>query len=877
METEIEKSDEPKMMGFFTSIKNCYKNYFFFEVSFSLLLLFALMALISCKRVEFDNEEAVISEALELAAKIPAENVIKITLPDDLPKGVVLTFEVPPIPDHEVPSFPFLTAPTDVKDIVKKMKPARKYHQHEVNGEGGVLDYWYEYDDQDRVIHTWQEASSYEGWTLYTENGSRYIDTNGYYWEADSKNRLTYQLSPAQESWHEYTDYDGYYTGFNWDFTETSSSKCWNKKGGDKSYWYRETIEEGKAPYKEWHFSQQNDDFDLFCNHTVYSDSYTHPELPPKLEERFTVYYTEKNSDKPHLSWEWDNSGHCTKRLDKSNGRYKNTITYAYNNSEVCTGVNGYESGAAGDYSFWHEWHGSAPAEGQKIKSDNLSISVKEKSILETFRNNEDDSSGVTIYDPETGRSYSVSSYPNELWYVLEKNGKTQQMYHTVYDNETNTSSHYKRKDYEDEWKRLFPKEEYDFEPVDSSKAKPQEQTAAADADEDVPVITVPNDLPDGVVLSFDVPPIPEHEVHQFPLPPVPTDVKDIVQKIKPARKTHEYNEGCKRDEWKEYDDQDRLIHERHSGGFERWTQYTENGSRVLSSYGPSGFSYTENDSKNRDVYYLNPVQEWWNEYTDYDGYYTGFTWNHYKIGSGDDAEFRTYKGWSKREGDKSYCYSESEERGIPIKNWEFYQNNDDIIFSCSHYIKYNPRLCPPNPYLETFSVSLHEKKSGNAYTLWEWDNSGYCCKTVGNSKEGYVNTLHYYSRKEHEGKSGHESGSEGDYSFYRNWSVPEPYAKYGTKTNSLNILEKGKEIVEFSLLKDKQKADTTININDPETGRLYSVYMEPTYLRYCCQKNGKVLKMYSVGYDNESNTSVHCKQKDIDDWEQIFPSEDKK
>ena len=467
METEIEKSDEPKMMGFFTSIKNCYKKYFFFEVSFSLLLLLALMALISCKRVEFDNEEEVITEALELATTIPERNVIKITLPDDLPKGVVLTFEVPPIPDHEVPSFPFPSAPTDVKDIVKKMKPARKYHQHEVVEEGGVLDYWYEYDDQDRVIHMWRTNSSYEGWTLYTENGSRHIDTNGYYWEADSKNRLTYQLSPAQESWHEYTDYDGYYTGF---------------------------------------------------------------------------------------------------------------------------------------------------------------------------------------------------------------------------------------------------------------------------------------------------------------------------------------------------------------------------------------------------------------------------SWNHYKRGTESDAEIRTDKSWCKREGDKSYIYSERVERGIPFTEWEFCQMNDDIYFSCTHTIIDNPRLCPPNPYLEKFEVHLNEKKSENSYTLWEWDNRGYCCKTVGNSKEGYVNTLRYYSTKEHEGKSGHESGSEGDYSFYRNWSVPEPYAKYGTKTNSLNILEKGKEIVEFSLLKDKYKDDTTININDPETGRFYTVNWEPDYLFYSCQKDGESLKMYSVGYDNETNTSVISKRKDLEnDWVQIFPSEDKK
>ncbi len=420
-----------------------------------------------------------------------------------------------------------------------------------------------------------------------------------------------------------------------------------------------------------------------------------------------------------------------------------------------------------------------------------------------------------------------------------------------------------------------------DSAPVGLTDAETQEEvvdvnTGAAKKVE-VPVITVPEDLPDGIVLNFDVPPIPEHELHSFPLPPVPTDVKDIVQKIKPARKTHEYNEECKQDIWKEYDDQDRLIYERHSPDFERWTQYTENGSRILSfGGGMAGYTYLEKDSKNREIYYLRANQECCNEYTDYDDYYICFTWNQYKIDTGNGEEIRTETGWSRREGDKSYLYAERSEGGIPIKEWEFYQMNDDINFSCRHFIKYDPRLCPPNPYSEKFRVSFSEKKPDSPYTVWEWDNSGYSCKTVSKSKEGYNNTLRYYFTKDHEAKSGYESGSAGDYFFRREWNVPEPIAKYGTEANSISILEKGNELLEFNQQKDNYRNFTGITIFDPETGRSYTVNIEPGDLRYSCQKDGKILKMYSVGYDNDTNTSVLCKRNNFEDeWEQIFPDQE--
>lgn len=425
----------------------------FFKFSYAgfVLSIIGSILFLSCVRAQKEQDDATTAEntatSESASSQIDNKEQAKVSVPDDLPEDVVLSFDVPEIPYREMKVISPL--PTDADEIKKTVKTAVRQEHILQEDENSKFEEWRDYDTQDRIVHR-RFYGGGEKWTLYTENGSRtYYKSSEAEWydESDSKGRSLHYISKNQEIWHEYTDFDGYYTYFLWNSAQNGIG--WGKVEGECNWWYLKDEERnpntGIVTIEEnWEFYKKLPHRTLSSRHTIRNSINWH------VDSWRVNEYTPENCN---VTWTWggptDMSRGWQKRISRSSptDRDRVNVTLIYSSGEKAWD----ESGKAGNY--WHSRERSTLYGG----TDKRSISENGKEIIGTSYRGDEKSFGVLIYDPETGKSYNVNVTPDDLYYTISRGDKTQQMYSAHYNNEMNESYHYKRKNYDDEWVQVYP------------------------------------------------------------------------------------------------------------------------------------------------------------------------------------------------------------------------------------------------------------------------------------------------------------------------------------------------------------------------------------------------------------------------------------
>ncbi len=423
---------------------------FKFSYAGFVLSIISSILFLSCVRAQKETTDATTAEntagSESVSSQIENEEQFKVTVPDDLPEDTVLSFDVPEIPFREMKVISPL--PDDVDEIKKTVKTAVRQEHILQEDENSKFEEWRDYDEQDRIVH-WRFNSG-DKWTLYTENGSRtYCKSSVTEWydESDSKGRSLHYISKNQEIWHEYTDFDGYYTYFSWNSYQ--NGRGWGKVEGECRWSYRKDAETNPdtgvvTTEENWEFYKELPNRTLSSRHTIRNSINWHVDSW-RVDE-----YKPENCN---VTWTWggptDMSRGWQKRISRSypTDRDRVNITCIYSSGEK----NWTESGKAGNYR--HRHYRSTAYEG----IDERSISENGKEIISTSYRGDEKRFGITINDPETGKSYNVNVTPDDLYYTISRGDNPQQMYSAHYNNELNESCHYKRKSFDDEWVQVYP------------------------------------------------------------------------------------------------------------------------------------------------------------------------------------------------------------------------------------------------------------------------------------------------------------------------------------------------------------------------------------------------------------------------------------